>query len=168
MLIFWWCISGILWKIFWKNNILQEIPCFLKKESQNDFFLIFKKITTIAYNMKGCLRFSNYIFWILPNFTKYTYWWSSLEQHHNLFTKSIMDLRCTNHISLFKTEVAYLCTKQGSLFYFVWHVEISQTMALRAVLLVFFGKLGCIDFDWYGFELWCESYWLLNHFLNEN
>jgi hypothetical protein len=33
------------------------------------------KIARIAYNMKGFLRFSIFIFWISPNLTKYTYGW---------------------------------------------------------------------------------------------
>jgi hypothetical protein len=46
---------------------------------------------------------------------------------------------------LFKKEVTYLCTKQGSLFCFVWHAEISQTtMVLHAVLLASLGSWGAL------------------------
>jgi hypothetical protein len=38
-----------------KNNILSEIPCFFYKKAQK---LKSPKISTTAYNMKGCLRFS--------------------------------------------------------------------------------------------------------------
>jgi hypothetical protein len=31
------------------------------------------EIASIAYSMKGGLRFSTFIFWILPNLAKYTY-----------------------------------------------------------------------------------------------
>jgi coproporphyrinogen III oxidase len=42
--------------------------------------ILYKKITTIAYNMKGCLKFSAFLLWILPKLTKYTYKWQPLEQ----------------------------------------------------------------------------------------
>jgi hypothetical protein len=60
-------------KYFEKANLLSNIPCFffvfnyLKTET---FAL---KIASIAYSMKGCLRFFTFIFWILPNLAKYTY-----------------------------------------------------------------------------------------------
>ncbi len=60
-------------KYFEKANLLSNIPCFffvfnyLKTET---FAL---KIASIAYSMKGCLRFYTFIFWILPNLAKYTY-----------------------------------------------------------------------------------------------
>jgi hypothetical protein len=34
--------------------------------------------------MIGCLRFSTFIFWMLPNLAKDTYGWSSLEQHYKI------------------------------------------------------------------------------------
>ncbi len=46
------------------------------------------KIITIAYNVKGCLRFSNFIFWILSNVAKYDYGWSPLEQHQKIGKKN--------------------------------------------------------------------------------
>jgi hypothetical protein len=53
------------------------------------------------------------------------------------------------------------------------NVEISQTKALPCRALGVFGKLSisrgastCLVWDY--LELWCGSYWLLNHFLNEN
>jgi len=45
------------------------------------FILFFKKLTTIAYKMKGYLKLSTFIFWILPNLAKYTYRSLPLEQH---------------------------------------------------------------------------------------
>ncbi len=42
------------------------------------------KITAIAYNLKGCLRFHTIIFWISPNLAKYTYGLLPLEQHHEI------------------------------------------------------------------------------------
>jgi len=47
------------------------------------------KIVTIAYNMKGCLRFSTFMFWIVPDLVKYTYGWSSLEQYLKIGKKEI-------------------------------------------------------------------------------
>jgi hypothetical protein len=38
--------------------------------------------------MIGCLRFSAFVFWILPNLAKYTYGWSPLEQHHKILKKN--------------------------------------------------------------------------------
>ncbi len=45
------------------------------------------KIVTIACNMKGCLRFCNFILWTVPNLVKYTYGWSSLEQYGKIGKK---------------------------------------------------------------------------------
>jgi hypothetical protein len=42
------------------------------------------KITTIAYNLKVCLRFYIFIFWISPSLAKHSYELSPLEHHHNL------------------------------------------------------------------------------------
>jgi hypothetical protein len=53
------------------------------KKKNSDFF--FPKITTIAYNMKGCFKFYTFIFWISPNLV--TYRLSSLEQHHKIERK---------------------------------------------------------------------------------
>ncbi len=47
----------------------------------------FPKITTIAYNMKGCFKFYTFIFRISPNLVKYTYKLFSLEQHHRIEKK---------------------------------------------------------------------------------
>jgi hypothetical protein len=51
-----------------------------KKKSPEKEIQIFNK----AYNIKGCLRFSNFIFWTLSNLAKYTYGWSPIEQHHKI------------------------------------------------------------------------------------
>jgi len=56
---------------FWKTNC-----------QKNETFAF--KISSIAYNTKGCLRFFSFIFWISPNLAKYTYGWLSLEQHHKI------------------------------------------------------------------------------------
>jgi hypothetical protein len=40
-----------------------------------------QKIAIIAYNMKGCLRFYTFIFWISPNLAKYTFGIFTFEQH---------------------------------------------------------------------------------------
>ncbi len=45
------------------------------------------KIVTIACNMKGCLIFSTFILWIVPNLVKYTYGWLSLEQYPKIGKK---------------------------------------------------------------------------------
>jgi len=53
----------IFWrKIWWKKkNILSQNSLFFKKHRQKDDFKqkILPTIVTIAYNMKGCLRFAN-------------------------------------------------------------------------------------------------------------
>jgi hypothetical protein len=36
------------------------------------------KITTIAHNIKRCLSFFSFIFWVLPYLAKYTY----MDDHH--------------------------------------------------------------------------------------
>jgi hypothetical protein len=46
--------------------------------------ILFLKVATIAYNMKVHLIFYIFIFWISPNFAKYTYGLSPLEQHHKI------------------------------------------------------------------------------------
>jgi len=52
------------------------------------------KIVTIAYNMKGCLRFSTFILWIVPNLVKYTCGWLSLEQYWKIGKKNLVLLAC--------------------------------------------------------------------------
>ncbi len=61
-----------------EKNILSTTPC-LKKNSKN--LIDLPKIVIVAYNRKGCLRFSNFILWVVPNLAKYAYGWSSLEQY---------------------------------------------------------------------------------------
>jgi hypothetical protein len=61
-----------------EKNILSQIPCFFdsatKKRSQ--------KGPSIAYNMKGCLRFSAVMFPKLPNFGQI-----QVKQHHKMGKK---------------------------------------------------------------------------------
>ncbi len=64
-----------------KRNILSQIPLTWKSIDPKK---IIKRIATIAYDVKGCLRFSTFIFWILPNLITYTYGWLPLEQHHKI------------------------------------------------------------------------------------
>jgi hypothetical protein len=40
--------------------------------------------------MKGYLWFSIFILWVSPNFVKYTYEWSTLEQHYKIEEKNIV------------------------------------------------------------------------------
>ncbi len=58
-----------------KKKLCQKFSV-LKKKSQ--------EIATIAYNMKGCLRYSIFIFWISPNIPKYTYGQLPFEQHYRI------------------------------------------------------------------------------------
>jgi len=75
-------MGGKFWSFceeyFGKKNILSQIPCFLpppqKKKSQ--------KGPSIAYNMKGCLRFSTVMFPKLPNFGQI-----QVKQHHKMGKK---------------------------------------------------------------------------------
>jgi len=111
-------LFSILWKIFQKpkndtkKNLLKKNQCglcpimflrqfffhFVKKFGKMKNYttnLLFQiksqKITTIAYNMKWCLRFFTFILWILHNLAKYIYGWSLLEQHHQIefFNKNV-------------------------------------------------------------------------------
>lgn len=81
----WWSFA-ILQKIM--NNlskkILSQIPWnFLWK------FAKFQNWPT-TYNMKGPnLRFFNLNIWIFPNLAKHPYGWSPLEQHPNIWRKTI-------------------------------------------------------------------------------
>jgi hypothetical protein len=67
-------------KYFFKRIFCHNFPSF-KKRVKKILLLSLKlpKIITIAYNVKGCLRSFNFIFWILSNVAKYVYGWSSLE-----------------------------------------------------------------------------------------
>jgi hypothetical protein len=63
--------------ICWKNALLF-------------FFLnsiLFPKIATIDSNMKGCLRFSTFVFSIFSNLAKYTYELLPLKQHQEIDEK---------------------------------------------------------------------------------
>jgi hypothetical protein len=62
----------------------------LKKE-----LIFLSKFATLAYNMKGCWRFSSFIFWILPILAKcMPGWWVELwilQRHHNFLKKSLVE-----------------------------------------------------------------------------
>jgi hypothetical protein len=51
------------------------------------FKKILKKLPQSAYNMKGCLRLSTFIFAIRPNLANYTYGQLPFEQHHKIEKK---------------------------------------------------------------------------------
>jgi hypothetical protein len=67
-------------------------------------------------------------------------------------------------------KASYPCMKQGSLFCFVCHFEIFQTMLLHVTILVpseSFDDYGCIDVVWDCLEQQCGNHWLLKHFPND-
>jgi hypothetical protein len=57
-----------------KKKLCHKFPIYKKKFTKRLNFLL-PQIVTMAYNMKGCLRFSTFIFWISSNLAKYTYKW---------------------------------------------------------------------------------------------
>jgi hypothetical protein len=69
------------------------------------------------------------------------------------------------------------CETPLVLFCFVYHIKISQTMALHATLLLSsesssslslsMSRVASTWFETKCLELRCGSYWLLNHFLNK-
>lgn len=59
-------------KTFKKNKSLSQIPCFLRLKNKMNKNIL-PMISTIFYNMKGCLRFFTFIFFILSNLAKYAY-----------------------------------------------------------------------------------------------
>jgi hypothetical protein len=72
---------SISWNFFKKqdmviNNFFQHKNC-----SNNDIFLLktspqnFSQSIAYNNNMKGCLRFCTFTFWILSNLAKHTYEW---------------------------------------------------------------------------------------------
>ncbi len=77
---------AIIDKFCGKGNILLQIPYFKKKIAKKEF--LFKTCDTIAYNMKRCLRFSIFIYWVSPNLANCTYGWSSLKQYHTIVKKN--------------------------------------------------------------------------------
>ncbi len=91
-----------LTEYFVKNSMFfsqkQHSP---KKKNQKKL----PKVVTIVYNMKVCLRFSTFIFWISPNLSKHIYGWSSLKQHHktHTHTHTIGMHSCKGY--LFKTKL---------------------------------------------------------------
>jgi hypothetical protein len=67
-----------------------------------------------------------------------------------------------------KAKQVYLWSKVVC---FVCHAKISQTMTLHDALLMSSEStqwVGILDLVWDCLNLWCGSYWLLNHFFNEN
>jgi hypothetical protein len=48
-----------------------------------------QKMTIIAYNMKCCLKFYIFIFWISPNLAKYTFGILTFEQHCKIEKKKL-------------------------------------------------------------------------------
>ncbi len=100
---FWWWIFVILWKLFWKKNILSQIS-FL--------FFKWKKLTqfvTIAYNMKGgCLI---YFYFHILNVTKFgeiCLWivttWATSQNWKTKSLESPLELNRGTSI-IFKTEL---------------------------------------------------------------
>jgi hypothetical protein len=66
---------------FAKTNFKNEIFC---QKVLYFRWRQFAKFFTIAYNMKGCLRFYTFIFLILLNLAKFMYGLSLIEQHHEV------------------------------------------------------------------------------------
>jgi hypothetical protein len=56
-----------------KKEYFVTIPLFLWKEISQKIEELFQKIATIAYNMKGCFRFSTFMFSLSKHLAKYTY-----------------------------------------------------------------------------------------------
>jgi hypothetical protein len=86
---------GVIRQLYYEEK--KRIFTILKKEysiqkrPKNEFHT--KEIATVAYNMKGYLRFSIFIFWVSTNLAKYTYEWSALEQHYKI-EKKTLGLKC--------------------------------------------------------------------------
>lgn len=99
-------------KNFYKRIFCHKFPFWRQKKLSKKYFLlkISPQITTIASNMKECLRFSNFIFCISPNFPKYDYGWSPLEHHHKhwLYTRLLSDFRMDNLIWIQNASVNWL------------------------------------------------------------
>ncbi len=74
---YWWEIFIILENLKKKYSVTNSLD--LEKHSPKKTI---KRIATIAYDMKGCLRFSTSTFWILPILATYTYGLLPLAQHH--------------------------------------------------------------------------------------
>jgi hypothetical protein len=135
------CYNLIFLWYFARNSLFFE-----KKKSQNDFLIFKKKNTTIANTMKACLRYSNYIFWILPIFLLNIL----IDDHHlNNITIYLQKPLWT----FLGAQTTYLCLKKrlhiclwskGSLFCFVCHGEISQTMTFHAVVIVSLESWGAL------------------------
>ncbi len=82
-----WWVFAILWKMFSKK-IVSQIPWF--------FFLEKVRHYCLQYDMKGCLRFYSFIFWISSNSAKYTYGLSPLEQQRKI-EKNNIDAHAHTH-----------------------------------------------------------------------
>jgi hypothetical protein len=83
---------------------------YLKRNHQKKKIYWKAKNCNNGYNMKGCLRFSTFTFWMSPNFAKHTYGCSLLEHAHKIekqknivFTMhvNILDLYILTHFILF-------------------------------------------------------------------
>jgi hypothetical protein len=72
-------------KYFEERTFFQKF-FFRETNSQKMKILVNKleKILTLAHNTKGCLKFSDFIFWISSNVAKYIYGWSQLEPNHKI------------------------------------------------------------------------------------
>jgi len=83
-MIFLWQVFSILQKKYFKKQYYVINFTFKKIVKKPKKSIFFSKLTTIACNMKGCLRFYTFMFWILPNLAKYIHGLSPLEQHHKI------------------------------------------------------------------------------------
>jgi hypothetical protein len=128
------------------RHFARNLLFFEKKKEPKWFFNFQKKITTIAYTMKACLRFSNYIFWILPIFLLNIL----IDDHHlNNITiylqKALWTFLGAQTTSLCLKKRLHICLwSKGSLFCFVCHVEISQTTTFHAMLIVSLESWGAL------------------------
>jgi len=78
-----WRIFAILQKIFFKRIFGCKMPCCFFEKNSN----FFPKIATVDSYMKGCLRFSTFIFSIFSNLAKYTYGLLPLKQPQKIGKK---------------------------------------------------------------------------------
>jgi hypothetical protein len=82
-----WWVFTILWKMFSKkNSVTNSLIIFLEKIRHY----------CLQYDMKGCLRFYSFIFWISSNSAKYTYGLSPLEQQRKI-EKNNIDAHAHTH-----------------------------------------------------------------------
>jgi len=76
-------------------SVTNSLLFFFGKISPKKWFFLISKIRhyCVQYDMKGCLRFYNSIFWILSNLAKYTYGLSPLEQQHKIEKTTLMHMQ---------------------------------------------------------------------------